>query len=106
MFNFNILLISIISTIIFGIIDAIIFLIGEETIQKILIQKFNFDLIMAELATGGFATAVSIFFATFISKIIETKYNIIKHPLIDAMGIILGTISILLIYNFFLKQKS
>jgi len=93
MFNFNILLISIISTIIFGIIDATIFLIGEETIQKILIQKFNFDLTMAELATGGFAT--------FLSKNIETKYKIIEHTIIDAFGIILGTIFIILIYNFF-----
>ena len=106
MFNFNILLISLISTIIFGIIDATIFLIGEETIQKILIQKFHFDLTMAELATGGFATAVSIFFATFLSKIIETKYKVIEYPILDAMGIILGTIFIILIYNFFLKQKS
>lgn len=103
MFNFNILLISLISTIIFGIIDAVIFLIGEETLQKILMQKFHFDLVMAELATGGFAAAVSIFIATFVSESIESKYKTIDHPLIDAMGIILGTIFIIFIYKYFLK---
>ena len=103
MFNFNILLISLISTIIFGIIDAVIFLIGEETLQKILMQKFHFDLVMAELAVGGFSAAVSIFIATFVSESIESKYKTIDHPLIDAMGIILGTIFIIFIYKYFLK---
>ena len=106
MFNFNILLISLISTIIFGVIDATIFLIGEETLQKILREQFNFDLAMAELATGGFAAAVSIFIATFVSESIESKYKTIAHPLIDSMGIILGTIFIILIYKFFLKNNN
>uniref|UniRef100_A0A6C0CX11 Uncharacterized protein n=1 Tax=viral metagenome TaxID=1070528 RepID=A0A6C0CX11_9ZZZZ len=106
MFNYHILLISLISTIIFGVIDATIFLIGEETLQKILRQSFNFDIAMAELATGGFAAAVSIFIATFVSESIESKYKTIDHPLIDAMGIILGTIFIILIYKFFLKNNN
>jgi hypothetical protein len=106
MFNYHILLISLISTIIFGVIDATIFLIGEETLQKILREQFNFDLAMAELATGGFAAAVSIFIATFVSESIESKYKTIDHPLIDAMGIILGTIFIILIYNFFFKNNN
>jgi hypothetical protein len=42
MFNYHILLISLISTIIFGIIDATVFLIGEETLQKILREQFSF----------------------------------------------------------------
>ena len=85
---------------------ATIFLIGEETLQKILRQSFNFDLAMAELATGGFAAAVSIFIATFVSESIESKYKTIDHPLIDAMGIILGTIFIILIYKIvFLTYK-
>ena len=106
MFNYHILLISLISTIIFGVIDATIFLIGEETLQKILRQSFNFDIAMAELATGGFAAAVSIFIATFVSESIESKYKTIDHPLIDSMGIILGTIFIILIYKFFLKNNN
>ena len=64
----NIFIMSIISTIIFGLIDASFFLIGEETFQKILINKYNFDLPMAELATGGFAASLSIFVASFISN--------------------------------------
>jgi len=62
---------------------------------------------MAELATGWFCCCCFLFFiATFVSESIESKYKTIDHPLIDAMGIILGTIFIILIYNFFLKQKS
>ena len=105
MFNFNIILISLISTIIFGIIDATVFLIGEETLQKILRENFHFDLAMAELATGGFSAAISIFIATFISGIIQSKYKTIEHPLIDAFGIILGTIFFIFIYKFFLKNN-
>lgn len=101
----NIFIMSIISTIIFGLIDASFFLIGEETFQKILIDKYNFDLPMAELATGGFASSLAIFVASFISYHIHSKYTIIDSPIIDAIGIILGTLIILLIYIFFLKNK-
>ena len=100
MFNYHILLISLISTIIFGIIDATVFLIGEETIQKILRENFHFDLAMAELATGGFSAAVSIFIATFVAESIESKYQTIDHPLLDAFGIILGTI-----FGFILQRN-
>jgi len=105
MFNYHILLISLISTIIFGIIDATVFFIGEETLQKILREKYGFDLAMAELATGGFSAAVSMFIATFVAESIESKYQTIDHPLLDAFGIILGTIFIILIYKLFLKNR-
>ena len=101
----NIFIMSIISTIIFGLIDASFFLIGEETFQKILIDKYNFDLPMAELATGGFASSLAIFVASFISNHLHSKYTIIDSPIIDAIGIILGTLIILLIYIHFLKNK-
>ena len=101
----NIFIMSIISTIIFGLIDASFFLIGEETFQKILINKYNFDLPMAELATGGFAASLSIIVASFISNHLHSKHTIIDSPIIDAIGIILGTLIILLIYIHFLKNK-
>jgi len=102
----NTFIMSIISTIIFGLIDASFFLIGEETFQKILINKYNFDLPMAELATGGFASSISIFVASFISNHLHSRYTIIDSPIIDAIGIILGTFIIILIYKFFLKKKN
>jgi len=105
MLNYHILFISLISTIIFGIIDATVFLIGEETLQKTLRQQFNFDLAMAELTTGGFSAAISIFIATLVAESINSQYKTIEHPLLDAIGIILGTIIIILIYTFFLKDK-
>ena len=105
MISVNLFIISILSTIIFGIVDASIFLIGEETLQKQLINKFHFDLPMAELATGGFASSLAIFVASFISNHLHSKYTIIDSPIIDAIGIILGTLIILLIYIHFLKNK-
>jgi len=105
MISINLFIISIISTIIFGIVDASIFLIGEETFQKQLINKYHFDLPMAELATGGMAASISIFISSFISHHLEGHFKLIENPIIDAFGIILGTIFIILLYKFVLKQK-
>ena len=104
MISGNLFIISIISTIIFGLIDAGLFLLGEETFQKILLDKFHLDLPMAELICGGLSTSLSIFISSIIANYIESKYSIIKSPFIDAFGIILGTLIILLLYTFFLKK--
>ena len=106
MLSIKILLISLISTVIFGVIDAAFFLLGEETLQKMLMNKYNFDLPMAELTTGGTAAALAMFPASYISGYLHSKYTIIDSPILHSMGILMGTAIILLIYISFLQKKN
>lgn len=110
----NTLTLSIISTIIFGLIDASIFLIGDiafhvitgTTRTQFLISRFSFDLGMTEMVTGGLASSSSILITNYIiPHHLYNKYNLINSPIIDSIGIILGTLIIVLIYKYYFKVE-
>ena len=99
-------LLSLFSSVLFGLIDAIMFLIGESSIQKLFNSISFFDENMSELATGGISAAVSLFIATGFVTLIKKKFEILENPFIDAFGILLGTtivISFYYIYTKFIK---
>ena len=94
----NIILISLLSTILFGIIDALLFLIGEKTLQKKLLKISFVDLNMAEIITGALSSGIAIYIATYIRFKIKEIHLIVEHPALDFIGIMLGTIIILILY--------
>jgi hypothetical protein len=98
----HIVLISLLSTIIFGLVDASLFLLGEKTVQTFLHTHLGLTSTLAELATGGLSASLSIFISSFIANYLKkSKYKIIENPAIDALGFILGTIFIMyIVYNF------
>jgi hypothetical protein len=90
--------ISLLSTVFFGIIDGSLFIVAEEFIQTQLIKISFFDINMAELATGGISASIAIFVASFIRDTLHKHYHIIENPLLDSLGILIGTGIILGIY--------
>lgn len=94
----NIWIISLIGTIVFGIIDAVIFLFSETTLQKKFNQISFFDENMSELLTSGISSSIALFFATMIRLKLKKIYKILEHPLIDVIGIMMGTILIMILY--------
>tara|TARA_Y100000389_G_C17133647_1_gene351477 strand:+ start:244 stop:579 length:336 start_codon:yes stop_codon:yes gene_type:complete len=102
----NKILLTLLSTITFGLIDGLFFLFFESKIQEPLNKISYFDENSAELLTGGISAASAIMFATIIEKIVEHHTtNVIKHPLLDAIGILLGTFIVIIIYKFFINKK-
>lgn len=101
----NILLISLISTLLFGIIDSLIFLFGEEYLQKKLNTIDFFDETMSEVLTGGISASIALFIASFIRVRLHQHYKILDHPLIDAIGIILGSLLVIIFYYLYKKIK-
>lgn len=96
----SIIFFSLLSTILFGILDASFFLVGELTIQKFFRYYLGLNLTMSELATGGLSAAISIFASTYLNQYLKSKkIQTIELPIIDAFGIILGTILIMMLYN-------
>ena len=101
----NIILISILSSVIFGVIDALFFLTAEDKLQDKIKNLPYFDLNMAELLTGGISTALAIFISSFIKEHISKKYKILDKPYIESLGIMVGTIMILVIYKLLKKDN-
>jgi len=94
--------IGMIASISFAFIDALNFLIIETPLDK-LWQKTKFlDDKTIPIVNGGIAAAISIFLAMHIESYLEHNYKMFKHPVIDAAGIIIGTVIVLLIYKFYL----
>jgi hypothetical protein len=99
----NVVLLSLISTIVFGIIDAIFFLFFEETLQTKIKKFIHVSLDMAELIVGSLSAATAIFISSNIKMSMKEELYLIDHPLLDASGILLGTFTVITMYLFYLK---
>lgn len=99
----NIYIISLISTVIFGMIDGLFFLLAEESLQDKIKRLGILDQNSTELLTGGVSAASAIFLSSIISKHIRKRYDILEEPLIDSIGIILGTFFVIIVYNIYKK---
>jgi hypothetical protein len=99
----NIILLSLFSAIIFGIIDALFFLLFEDTLQNKIKNFLNVDMEIAEIVTGAMSTAAAIFVASNIKMTIEEEIQLINNPLLDVSGVLLGTLVVVFTYIFYHK---
>jgi hypothetical protein len=101
----NILVLSMISTVIFGMIDSIFFLFFEETIQEKIYKLKLFNMATSELITGSISASCAIFVSSYIRIALQKEENrkLLTVPLLDASGTIEGAIIIVLCYLFYLK---
>jgi len=97
--------IGMMASITFGFIDALNFLIIETPLTKIWEKTALFDEKTIPIINGGIAAAISIFCAMYIEEYLHKHYTLFKHPIIDALGIIMGTIVVLLLYKLYLNYK-
>jgi putative flippase GtrA len=101
----KILLISFISTFFLGVINAAFLLFTIKTFEKKLKKTGFMDEVSSELLTGGLASAIVLFFVTIIRYNLQETYKILHHPAIDIVGIILGTIFVILIHKYSTKNQ-
>jgi len=97
---YRVLLTSIIATVIFGIIDALNFLFIEEKLTNFWKKTGFFDVETIPLINGGISASIALFISSFIDSRIHMHFNVIKHPFLDSMGIITGTILVIFLYKF------
>jgi len=96
-----IIFLSLLSTVIFGFVDSLLFFFAESTVQEKLME-WGIDLKSAEILTSAAATALAIFVAIWIEGQLSKYFDIIKHPIISSVGIILGALLFVLIYKIIL----
>lgn len=90
---------------VFGLVDALFFFTAEDTLQEKIMRSKNFDATSAELLTGGISAAVAILVAGGLSMYIEKHFHLIDHPLLDMVGIMIGTLLVVAGYMIINKLK-
>tara|TARA_B100001093_G_C26658325_1_gene940653 strand:+ start:146 stop:487 length:342 start_codon:yes stop_codon:yes gene_type:complete len=87
--------------ILFSVIDSTIFLFIEEDLDEYFIKHFNLDKISRPILLSGISAAIAILFASSLEHKLSQKFNIIKNPIIDSIGIIIGAILVIIIYKLY-----
>lgn len=87
---------ALIVSIIFGSINTIVYILTEYELEKYL-EEEGLNKKIIPLIEGGISSSLAILATWYIEKYLLGT-NIIKHPIIDVIGIILGTIIITIIY--------
>ena len=88
----NSITVSLLCSILYGIIDSIFFLIGEDKVQSLLLKIPHFDMNTSEIISGGVSSALALFVSLWVGKILMKKYKISISPLLHCIGILLGNI--------------
>jgi hypothetical protein len=99
----NLIFLSLVSTVVFGIIDALFFLFFEETMQSKIKKLMHVSLDIAEIIVGSLSAASAIFISSYVKISLEEEIYLINHPLLDASGILLGTIVVASTYLFYIR---
>ena len=98
---YPVLLISMVASIIFGVIDALNFLFLEEKLESYWKKLSFLDDKTIPLINGGLAAAISMLIAVHIEHYLEEKYTLFRHPAINATGVIIGTILVILAHKLY-----
>ncbi len=96
--------ISMLASVIFGIIDALNFFLVEEKLNNFWKQFSFLDETTIPILNGGISAAISIVIAYYVEHYISTHYNVLKHPGLEAAGIIIGTVIVLVGYKVLTKN--
>jgi hypothetical protein len=99
----NLIFLSLVSTVVFGIIDALFFLFFEETAQSKIKKLLHISVDIAEIIVGALSAASAIFISSYVKMSLEEEVYLIKHPLLDASGILLGSIVVTSSYLFYTR---
>ena len=102
----NVIFISLLAAFTFGFVDVINIFIIEKYVHPLLKKQFKFeDDETLSIISGSLAANASILTAIFIEMFLEKQYNYIKTPLIDVVGLIIGTVMFLFILKMYTRIK-
>ena len=92
---FKLVALGMMSSIIFGLVDAFNFLIVEDIFESIWNKIGVTEVESINLLNNGLSTAISILIALSIDKYFLSQFKMFKHPALESLGIIIATIIVL-----------
>ena len=99
------LLISFIAALSFGMVDVLNIFLIEDYLHPYIKKWINVDEETLSIISGSLAATVSIITAIFVESYLSSKYNYIRYPLIDALGLIIGTVIFLFALKLYYKLR-
>lgn len=96
--------ISMLASVVFGIIDALNFFLVEEQLTNFWKQFSFLDETTIPILNGGISAAISIVIAYYVEHYISTHFNVLKHPALEGIGIIIGTVIVLVGYKILTRD--
>jgi hypothetical protein len=104
--GFKIIILSLLSSLIIGVVHSLFFLTIEEPLKEKL-QEFNFfkDEIVASLFSNSISVSLAVCFGFFITSEIEKSYKLIENSFFHSIGIFVSNFIIILIYKLGKNKK-
>jgi len=99
------ILISFIAALSFGIVDVFNIFLIEDYLHPYIKKWVDVDEETLSIISGSLAATISIITAIFVESYISSKYNYIRYPLIDALGLIIGTVIFLFVLKLYYKLR-
>jgi hypothetical protein len=100
----KIIILSVVSSFIIGLVDSLFFLAVDEPLKELL-QKNSFfkDNVSAGLCSNSISVSLAMLFGVFISNEIKKSYKLIENHYFHIIGIMSSTLLIIIIYNLIKK---
>ena len=99
----KILIISLCSSMIFAVTQSFLILYAEKHVDKKLETIAFLDEYSVPILTSAISSSLCIFLYVVVENVLQSKFNIMSNPFLDSIGIILGTLIFIMIYNIFNK---
>lgn len=99
------LLVGLIAGILFSVVDSAIFLFTEKELKHYTKKHLpSLDSDEISIILGAISAAISIFIANYVDNYVSSKLEIMKHPLLDSVGIIIGVFIVIGSYELLYKK--
>lgn len=99
--NTHLIFLSILSATIFVIVGFVNYLLITDFLKKYMKEVPFLEKKTVPLALHGISAMTSIVIGLFLEKSLHSKFKVLKHPFIDASGVIVGTILMILAYKIY-----
>ena len=90
--------ISLVGTIVFGLVDGLMYFFSEHRTRESIVHFFHVDETMAHLAASGISKSFAVYVAFYVHNYLRKRYYLVDNPFLDAMGVLVGTSIIMLCY--------
>ena len=99
------ILISFIAALCFGMVDVFNIFLIEDYLHPYIKKWIDVDEETLSIISGSLAATVSIITAIFVETYLSSKYSYVRYPLIDALGLIIGTVIFLFSLKLYYKLR-
>jgi len=89
---------------VFGIVEGFIFFLAETELESVFEEELGLNTISAQLLTGGLSSGIAILAFSYVHDYMSKKYKLLDIHILQSLGLIIGTVIIIVVYNIISKK--